>query len=102
MQREAASRGETIERLAASVARGSGVVLALVEEDARFLSMQQVCIKLQPVDAHRHERWNLSVRDHRLERELLFAADRYIIPENDPFRREKVYQTGHDRFLGPI
>ena len=43
VQREAAGGGEAIERLAAAgVARGGAVVLALIEEDAGLLAVQQI------------------------------------------------------------
>ena len=54
VQGEAAGGGEAVERFAAAgVAGGGAVVLALVEEDAGLLAVQQVGAQRQAVHVHR-------------------------------------------------
>ncbi len=103
VQGEAAGGGEAIERLAAArVAGGGAVVLALIEEDAGLLPVQQVGPQGEAVHLHRHGLGNFAGEHGGFERQLLLGAHRDIVARHDPLGVEDLLQAGRDLVLGGV
>ena len=98
VQGEAAGGGEAIERLAAAGVMGGGaVVLALVEEDAGLLAVQQVGVHGEAVHADGDGVGHLARQDRGFERQLLFGADGNIVARDNAARLEDL-RPGRRRF----
>jgi hypothetical protein len=83
VDREAPGGGEDVERASASVLGGCGVVFALVEEDAGFLTVGEVDEELEAVHFEVDGRRDLALQEFGFAGEVFVRADRGVVSGDD-------------------
>ena len=103
VQGKAAGRGEAVERLAAAgIAGGGAVVLALVEEDAGLLAVQQVGRQAQAIHFDGNAIGNLAGERRRSRAAVLLGAHRNVVARDDALGLEDLFEAGGDFGLGGV